>query len=56
MLFNISNTKNFQKKSGTDVASDGHTKWPETELEIWQGGISAVWNFSSPITHLPKVQ
>ncbi len=38
---------NFQKKSGTDVASDGHTKWPENELEIWQGGISAVWNFSN---------
>lgn len=34
-----------QKKSGTDVASDGHTKWPENTLKVWQGGISAVWNF-----------
>lgn len=37
----------YQKKSGTDVASDGHTKWPENTLEIWQTGLSLVWNFSS---------
>jgi hypothetical protein len=36
----------YQKKSGTDVASDGHTKWPENTLEIWQTGLSLVWNFS----------
>ncbi|SFV62179.1 hypothetical protein MNB_SM-6-100 [hydrothermal vent metagenome] len=36
----------YQKKSGTDVYSDGHTKWPEVTLQLWQAGISFVWNFS----------
>lgn len=36
----------YQKKSGTNVYSDGHTKWPEVTLQIWQTGISFVWNFS----------
>ncbi len=36
-----------QKKSGTDVASDGHTKWPENTLGIWQTGLSLVWNFAN---------
>lgn len=36
----------YQKKSGTDVAADGHTKWPENTLEVWQTGLSLVWNFS----------
>ncbi len=36
----------YQKKPGTDVASDGHTKWPDNTLTLWQGGVSVVWNFS----------
>ncbi|MDD2828399.1 MAG: hypothetical protein PHW18_02365 [Sulfuricurvum sp.] len=38
---------NYQKKSGTDVAADGHTKWPENVLSSWQAGVSLVWNFSN---------
>jgi len=36
----------YQKKSGTDVASDGHTKWPANNLTILQTGLSLVWNLS----------
>ena len=36
----------YQKKSETNVYSDGHTKWPAVTLKIWQAGISFVWNFS----------
>lgn len=36
----------IQKKSGTDVASDGRTKWPDNTLTQWQMGLSLVWNFS----------
>ena len=35
-----------QEKTSTDVASDGHTKWPKNTLTLLQGGISVVWNFS----------
>jgi len=36
----------YEKKNGVDVADDGHTKWPENDLELWQTGLSVVWNFS----------
>ena len=36
-----------QEKRFTDVASDGHTKWPKNTLTLLQGGISFVWNFSN---------
>lgn len=36
----------YQRKSDINLASDGHTKWPEVTLEIWQAGISFIWNFS----------
>ena len=35
-----------QEKTSTDVAADGHTKWPKNTLTLLQGGISFVWNFS----------
>ncbi len=35
-----------QEKTTTDVASDGHTKWPKNTLSLLQGGVSFVWNFS----------
>ncbi|HHH51555.1 MAG TPA: hypothetical protein ENK76_04220 [Campylobacterales bacterium] len=35
-----------QEKTSTDVADDGHTKWPKNTLTLYQGGVSAVWNFS----------
>ncbi|MDD5716929.1 MAG: hypothetical protein PHW64_03925 [Sulfuricurvum sp.] len=35
-----------QKKSGTDTAADGRTKWPENTLKVTQAGVSVVWNFT----------
>jgi len=35
-----------EKKNGVDIASDGHTKWPENRLDLYQSGLSVVWNFS----------
>jgi len=35
-----------EEKNGVDVADDQHTKWPENTLDLLQGGLSVVWNFS----------